>query len=125
MARESDEEKSTYVRIDNANLNKLNIRRMSMLYTDYANLLIEINRVKKEKVKTTANVQNDLENLKENFKKLYESLPKESMNEIAPHLRKLETAVAEKRLEMSTGLESFESLKKEFERIRNQLENIK
>jgi len=125
MARESDEEKSTYIRIDNSNLNKLNIRKMSMLYTDYANLLIEINRLKKEKVKTTANVQNDLENLKENFRKLYDSLPKESGREIAPHLRKLETSVSEKRFEMSTGLESFESLKKEFERIRTQLENIK
>jgi len=126
VGKEKEQQKSTYVKLENANLTKLSLRRMSVFYTDYANIVIEINKLHKEKELLKVKVYKDLTRIKEEFRKLYDSLPKEAQRRMqAPAVKKVEVTPAEREFELETGLESFEALKKEFERIRTQLEHIK
>jgi hypothetical protein len=112
----------TYVKIDNANLNKLTIRRMSMLYTDYGRLIIQINKLHTDKEALKSKVYKDIVSLWDKFKKLHDALPSDVQREIImPKVKKNEIPAEEKEF----GLESFETLKKEFERIKVQLESIK
>ena len=115
----------TYVKIDNANLNKLTIRKMSMLYTDYGKLIIEINKMHNDKEALKSKVYKDIMGIGEKFKKLYDALPKEVQKGIGAPVKKMEIPPEEREFELESGLESFEALKKEFERIKTQLENIK
>lgn len=117
-------EKVTYVRIDNANLTKLSIRKISMLYTECADLIIKINQIQKRKQELKAKINADLGELYKKFRRLYELLPKEAHKEAAEHIKELPIKPKKKEI-LEPGLETFEELKKEFERIKAQLEQIK
>lgn len=117
--------KSTYVRLDNSNLNKLAIRRMSMLYTDYGKLVIAINELHKQKKEITSKIRKDMVVIKEQMKSLYESLPTDVPKEVIMHAKRIGFTPKMRELELEAGLQSFENLKQEFEKIREQLEQIK
>lgn len=126
MTPKDKEDKSAYVKIENANLEKLTIRKMSVLYTDYANFIIELDKLRKQKESLKAKIYKDIINIRDGLKTFYYLLPKEAQKETALPSKKLEQLnTKEREFEFETGLESFETLKKEFEHIRNQLEHIK
>jgi hypothetical protein len=120
-----DDGKYTYVKVENANIAKLSIRKLSMLYTGCANMLITINELRKRKQELRQKVNADIEEIEKNFRKLYDSLPQEAHREIEEHMKRIALTPHERKIEAETGLETFESLKSEFENIKQQLEAIK
>jgi hypothetical protein len=122
-------QKDSFVRVENANLTRLSLRKMSLLYTDYADLIIRVGELHKQKQELKKKIWKDVSEIKEGFKRLYEALPKEVPREVAKIAKRIETVVEiepkEEEFEARTDVETFEALKNEFQRIRHQLEKIK
>jgi len=109
----------SFVRIENANLVKINLRSLAKNFAKYTQLMLEIKKLsdaKKQKRKEIA------EKVKEIEKKLNTLIP--MLPKVSEKLKK-EIKPKERAVEISGELESFEDLRAEFERLKRQLEEIK
>jgi len=125
----SDNSSASYVRLENANLIKLTIRKLSRLYTDYAKILIELKEMKANKGELSKKIIENIKRIQEQHSLLKHYLPEElppeayktklKRFEVKPEVKDYDVELEE------VGIESFEDLKKEFEIIRKELESLK
>jgi len=125
----SDNSSASYVRLENANLIKLTIRKLSRLYTDYAKILIELKEMKANKGELSKKIIENIKRIQEQHSLLKRYLPEElppeayktklKRFEVKPEVKDYDVELEE------VGIESFEDLKKEFEIIRKELESLK
>lgn len=116
------EEDVSFVRLDNANMLALTMTQMSKLYTKHAKLILEIKKLRDTKKAKTKELSKKMKNLESKLNSFANLLPKET-----PETKvKQPVYPTEKPKDVEViGETSFANLKREFEKIRSELEKIK
>ena len=117
----TEEKTESFVRLENANLVKLSIKRLSKLFTRYGNLIIDIKKLRDHKEELKKEVIDKLVDVEKEYLDLIEALPKSDKIKIMKKPRKKKEDLD---VEIETNLESFAALREEFERIKRELEGI-
>ncbi len=118
----TDEKAVSYVRLENANLIRLSMRKISKLFTKYGTLILTIKKLRDNKEDLKKEVVDSMTEIEKEYLGLIEVLPKSSK---IKKIKKPKTKRApDIDVEIRTSLESFAALRKEFEKIKTELEGI-
>lgn len=111
------EEKHSYVKLENANLIKMNIDKLLRDFAKYSNIIIKIKELSDKKLEKREEFLERLKLVKNEFERLISTLP-----EAPEKIRKLEK---KEKIEIKGKIETLSELREEFERLRKRLEEIK
>ncbi len=120
----------SFVRLDNANLLSMTLSDLAKNLSVYSQLMIEVQKICDEKEKLKTNFSKKLDEIRKDFDSFEKMIPKKEFKEIKqrkvvappkPTKKKEEIHEPEVGKEIKTLME----LKREFERIKNQLRKIK
>ena len=115
-----------YISMPNPSLVQLNMRKMSQLYTRYAQLVLDLKKLRDDRKTMKKEVVQKISRLTSEFEELVRQVPrlKDKKLHIQPQKAKQEDA-EERGVETEIiATTSFGSLKSEFERLRKELEKI-
>ena len=117
------EEKVSFIRLDNANLVKMNFAGLAKKFAEYSTNMIEIKKLSDKKIEKKKEFREKVKEAEKKILELENLMPKE------PESKKIEKGLARKEeipeVEVQGELGTFASLRDEFERLRYQLEDIK
>jgi hypothetical protein len=119
-----DESAVSFVRLENANMIKLSLKQLAKLYTKYANKILEIKNIKDQKTELRKELFEQLNKIEDDYKELLKQLPKQPK---MPQAKIKKTPYPKEKvpiIEYETG-DTFSNLRREFERIREELERIR
>ena len=119
-----DEEKFSFVRLDNATLVKMTFKNLAKKFARYSKLTINIKKISDKKNTKRKEFIKKLKEIEKDFDALESILPKMPAEEkIKKEVERYRPEA--KRVEVQGQLETFSELREEFERLRGQLEEIK
>jgi uncharacterized coiled-coil DUF342 family protein len=114
---------TSFVKIENGNMIKLTLKQIAKLYTQYAKIVLEIKELKDKKSEIRSDLFQKVGEIEEGYRALAKLLPQQPEG-VKSRLRNV-SYPTEKTPEIEFSGDSFVTLRKEFERIRDELENIK
>ena len=117
------EERVSFIRLDNANLIKMNFAGLAKRFAEYSQNMIDIKKLSDQKIEKKKGFREKIREVEKKILELEALMPKEpEAKKIEKKLEKHEKAAE---IEVQGELGSFASLRDEFERLRYQLEDIK
>jgi hypothetical protein len=117
------EEKVSFVRLDSANLVKMTFGNLAKKFAEYTRCMIDIKRLSDEKTEKRKELIQKIKDLEKNFESMLSMLPKAGAEEKI--IKRFEMSGVDQPVEVEGDLGSFEDLRKEFEKLKGQLEDIK
>lgn len=116
------EEDISYVKIDNANMVKLSLKKLANLYADYAHLIISIKKMNDKKTDLRKQLFDRLMDLETKYNAFIKEIPKlpEGLKLRAPEYPSEKGATVE-----YTRGDPLEDLRQEFENIRGELDKLR
>jgi hypothetical protein len=113
---------ASFVKIENANMLKLTLKQLGKLYTQYARLILDIKDLKDRKEEIRKSLFNKMTEFEESFGEYTKVLPKDE-RVVKPAAQKTAYPTKTPVVEYEYG-DAFTNLRKEFERIREELEKM-
>lgn len=119
----------SFVRLDNANLLKMTLRDLAKNLSIYSQLMIDVQNIFEEKEKLKENFSTKLDEIEKGFNDFEKLIPEKEFRDIkktkvvAPPKPKKKEVVKEP--EVGKEIKTLMQLKNEFERIKNQLREIR
>ena len=118
------EEKASYVRMDNANLVKITFSKLAKDFATYSQMMIDIKKLSDKKQIKRKEFILKLKDLETKFKELELNLPTiKPPEKVIKDIERYKPSSGPKDVESELG--TFAVLRDEFERLRDQLEDIK
>ena len=119
----------SFVRLDNANLLKMTLKDLAKNFAIYSQLIIDIKKIEDEKETLEKDFMKKLGSFEKDFKELKTLIPKKKFEEIEQkNLKDIKEIKKVEKIEkpkMGEELKTLLQLKKEFEKIQDQLHEIK
>ncbi len=119
----------SFVRLDNANLLNMTLRDLAKNLSTYSQLMINIQKISEEKEKLKKEFSKKLNEIEKGFNDFEKLIPEKEFKEIkhkkvvAPPKPKKKEEIKEP--EVGEEIKTLMQLKNEFERIKNQLREIR
>lgn len=115
----------SFVKITNANLLSLTFKQIAQEYTRYADKVLEINEIREEKAARVHELKRKISEFDTRFERLMLALPKryEEKVHVVQEIKPKPEPVRD--VESFDVTESFQGLRDEFERIKQELESIR
>ena len=118
------EDKVSFIRLDNANMVKITFGNLAKKFARYSQLMIDIKKLSDEKSMQRIKLIQKIKELDKKFGDFNKMLPNIPVAEkVIKSIEKYEPSG--KNVTVENELGTFEGLREEFERLKNQLEDIK
>jgi len=119
----TDDNEIKYVGITNPSMVQLSIRKVSKLYTHYAQIILDLKKLRDMRRETKKRYINKVKDLSKMFDELMKLVPQLTDKELG--IKKAE--IAKRKVEVvqdTRSISSFDDLRFEFERLKRELEKI-
>ena len=124
-------EKNTvsFVRLDNANLLRMTMKELAKNFANYSQLIIDLKGIEEEKHKLENEFSEKAKSFEKGFNDFKKIIAQKEFKDIAPkeikELKKIEKSDRIEKPKMGEELKTLLQLKREFEKIQEQLHEIK